>query len=81
MKSTLSITIAWLYTDRLRVDIVFKWVKQHLRIKEFYGASSNAEKTQIGVAISVNMLVAILKKRLGLGRSLYTILQIWSVIV
>ena len=56
----------------------FKWIKQHLRIKAFYGTSENAVKTQVWIAISVYVLVAILKKRLGIEHSLYTILQILS---
>ena len=57
----------------------FKWIKQHLRIKKFYGASENAVKTQIWIAVSVYVLVAIARKRLGLEASLYQILQILSV--
>lgn len=71
--------IAQLYKCRWRVEIFFKWIKQHLRIKKFYGTSENAVKTQIWIAISVYVLVAIVKKRLGLQASLYTILQISSV--
>ena len=59
----------------------FKWIKQHLRIKSFYGTSLNAVKTQIWIAISVYVLVATIKKRLNLQHSLYTILQIFSVTV
>jgi hypothetical protein len=59
--------------------IVFKWIKQHLRIKQFYGTSENAVKTQIWIAISVYVLVAIVKKKLNLEASLYTLLQILSV--
>ena len=58
-----------------------KWIKQHLRIKKFYGTSDNAVKTQIWIAVSVYVLVAIVKKRLGLDASLYTLLQIFSVIL
>ena len=72
--------IAELYRCRWRVEIFFKWIKQHLRIKAFYGTSENAVKTQIWIAISVYVLVAIVKKRLRLqDMSLYTILQILSV--
>lgn len=73
------LTIAQLYKARWRVELFFKWIKQHLRIKAFYGTSPNAVKTQVWIAISVYLLVAILKKRLGLEQSLYTILQILSV--
>jgi hypothetical protein len=65
--------------SRWQVELFFKWIKQHLRIKAFYGTSENAVKTQIWIAISVYVLVAIVKKRLKLERSLYTILQILSV--
>jgi IS4 transposase len=61
------------------VELFFKWIKQHLRIKAFYGTSENAVKTQIWVAVSVYVLVAIVRKRLALGASLYQILQILSV--
>ena len=67
------------YKCRWKVELFFKWIKQHLRIKVFYGNSENAVKTQIWIAISVYVLVAIAKKRLGLKPSLYTILQILSV--
>ena len=70
-----------LYKARWQIELFFKWIKQHLRIKAFYGTSSNAVKTQIWIAISVYVLVAILKKRLKLEHSLYTILQILSVIL
>ena len=69
-------TIAKLYRCRWQVELFFKWIKQHLRIKAFYGTSENAVKTQIWIAISVYVLVAIIKKRLKLKHSLYTILQI-----
>lgn len=72
-------TVADLYRCRWQVELFFKWIKQHLRIKKFYGTTENAVKTQIWNAISVYVLVAILKKRLGLKPSLYTILQILSV--
>jgi hypothetical protein len=71
--------IAQLYKCRWQVELFFKWIKQHLRIKAFYGTTENAVKTQIWIAISVYVLVAILKKRLNTDRSLYTILQILSV--
>ncbi len=74
-----SLTIARLFKARWRIELFFKWIKQHLRIKAFYGTSSNAVKTQIWIAISVYVLVAILKKRLRLDQSLYTILQVLSV--
>jgi hypothetical protein len=61
------------------VELFFKWIKQHLRIKAFYGTSENAVKTQIWIAVSVYVLVAIVRKRLGLNVSLYQILQILSV--
>lgn len=72
-------TIAVLYRRRWQVELFFKWIKQHLRIKAFYGTSSNAVKTQIWIAISAYVLVAILRKRLRIERDLYTILQILSV--
>ena len=71
-------TIAQLYRSRWQIELFFKWIKQHLRIKAFYGTSSNAVHTQIWTAIAVYLLVAILKKRLRLDASLYTILQILS---
>ncbi len=74
-----ALTIAELYRCRWQVELFFKWIKQHLRIKKFYGNSANAVKTQIWIAISVYVLVAIIKKRLDLDISLYTILQILSV--
>ena len=73
------LTIARLYRQRWQVELFFKWLKQHLRIKAFYGTSENAVKTQIWTAIAMYVLVAIVKKRLGLDRSLYTILQILSI--
>ena len=72
-------TIADLYKCRWQIELFFKWIKQHLRIKAFYGTSENAVKTQIWIAISVYVLVAIVKKELKLDQSLYTILQILSV--
>jgi hypothetical protein len=74
-----AMTIADLYRARWRVELFFKWIKSHLRIKAFYGTSENAVKTQIWIAVSVYVLVAIVKKRLGLKPSLYTILQFLSV--
>jgi hypothetical protein len=73
-----AITIAELYRCRWQVELFFKWIKQHLRIKAFFGTTENAVKTQIWIAISVYVLVAIVKKRLKLEQSLYTILQILS---
>jgi len=72
-------TIAELYKCRWQVELFFKWIKQHLRIKAFYGTSENAVKTQIWIAVSIYVLVAIIKKRLKLEQSLYTILQILSI--
>lgn len=72
-------TIAQLYRCRWQIELFFKWIKQHLRIKSFYGTSENAVKTQIWVAISVYVLVAIMKKVLKIDLSLYTILQILSI--
>lgn len=74
-----ALTIANLYHCRWQVELFFKWIKQHLRIKAFYGTTENAVKTQIWIAISVYVLVAIVKKRLNLNQSLYTILQILSI--
>ncbi len=73
-----ALTIAKLYRCRWQVELFFKWIKQHLRIKRFYGTTENAVKTQIWIAISVYVLVAIVKKRLKTEASLYTILQILS---
>ena len=72
-------TIADIYRQRWQVELFFKWIKQHLRIKAFYGTSENAVKTQIWIAVSIYVLVAIVRKRLGLEVSLYQILQILSV--
>jgi hypothetical protein len=72
-------TICALYKARWQVELFFKWIKQHLRIKKFYGNSENAVKSQIWIAVSVYVLVAIVKKRLNLEASLYTLLQILSV--
>jgi Domain of unknown function (DUF4372)/Transposase DDE domain len=74
-----ALTIAQIYKCRWQVELFFKWIKQHLRIKAFYGTSENAVKTQIWIAVSVYVLVAIVRKRLGLEASLYQILQILSV--
>jgi len=74
-----ALTIAQLYKSRWQVELFFKWIKQHLRIKAFYGTSENAVKTQIWVAVSVYVLVAVVRKRLALRASLYQILQILSV--
>jgi hypothetical protein len=76
-----ALTIAQLYRERWQVELFFRWIKQHLRIKAFYGTSENAVKTQVWVAVSVYVLVAIVKKQLGLELSLYKILQILSVTV
>tara|TARA_R100001509_G_C4852779_1_gene210660 strand:- start:14 stop:1183 length:1170 start_codon:yes stop_codon:yes gene_type:complete len=72
-------TICKLYKARWQVELFFKWIKQHLRIKKFYGTSENAVKVQIWTAVSVYVLVAIIKKRLNLDASLYTLLQVFSV--
>src|SRR5437868_3613768 len=74
-----ALTIAQIYKCRWQVELFFKWVKQHLRIKAFYGTSENAVKTQIWIAVSVYLLVAIARKRLGLEASLYQILQVLSI--
>ena len=73
-----ALTVADLYRNRWRVELFFKWIKQHPRIRSFFGTSENAVKTQIWVAVSVYVLVAIVKKRLGLEVSLYTFLQVLS---
>ena len=73
-----ALTIAQIYKQRWQVELFFKWIKQHLRIKAFYGTSENAVKTQIWIALSVYVLVAIVRKRLGLEGSLYQVLQILS---
>ena len=75
------LTIARLYKCRWQVELFFKWIKQHLRIKRFFGNTENAVKTQVWIAISVYVLVAIIKKRLDIDASLYTILQVLSVTV
>src|SRR6202042_181460 len=74
-------SICALYKSRWQVELFFKWIKQHLRIKQFYGTSDNAVKTQIWIAVSVYVLVAIVRKRLDLEASLYTLLQVISVTV
>ena len=71
-------TVAELYRYRWQVELFFKWVKQHLRIKSFFGTSENAVKTQIWIAVTVYVLVAVLRKRLGISADLYTILQVLS---
>ena len=76
-----ALTIAQLYKCRWQIELFFKWIKQHLRIKAFFGTSSNAVKTQIWIAICVYVLVAIIKKQLNIKHSLYTLLQILSVAV
>src|SRR5260221_4304419 len=74
-------TVCALYKSRWQVELFFKWIKQHLRIKQFYGTSENAVKTQIWIAVSVYVLVAIIRKRLKLEASLYTLLQVISVTI
>jgi len=76
-----ALTIAQLYRARWQVELFFRWIKQHLRLKAFYGTSENAVKTQVWVAIAVYALVAIVKKQLGLDLSLYKILQILSITI
>ena len=73
-----ALTIAHIYKSRWQVELFFKWIKQHLRIKSFYGTSENAVKTQIWIAVSIYVLIAMVRKRLGLEASLYQILQILS---
>jgi IS4 transposase len=73
-----ALTITQLYRLRWRIELFFKWIKQHLRIKAFFGRSENAVKTQIWIAVAVYVLVAIVKKRLNASASLYTVLQILS---
>ncbi len=75
-----ALTICELYKSRWQVELFFKWIKQHLRIKQFYG-TSNAVKTQIWIAVSVYVLAAIVRKRLRLDVSLYTLMQVFSVTV
>jgi hypothetical protein len=74
-----ALPIAQIYKCRWQVELCFKWIKQHLRIKAFYGTSENAVKTQIWIAVSIYVLVAIVRKHLGLEASLYQILQILRV--
>ncbi|MFH1093675.1 MAG: IS4 family transposase, partial [Candidatus Omnitrophota bacterium] len=76
-----ALTITQLYKCRWQIELFFKWIKQHLRIKAFYGTSENAVKTQIWIAISMYVLIAIIKKRLKITLNLYTILQIFSVTI
>jgi hypothetical protein len=76
-----ALTICDLYKSRWQVELFFKWIKQHLRIKAFYGTSENAVKAQIWIAVSVYVLVAIIRKRLKLDASLYTLMQVFSVTV
>lgn len=76
-----ALTVAQAYKQRWKIEIFFKWIKQHLRIKSFFGTSSNAVKTQIWIAISIYVLMAIVKKRLKLECNLYTFLQILSVTI
>lgn len=71
-------TVAALYRYRWQIELFFKWIKQHLRIKSFFGTSDNSVKTQIWIAVTVYVLIAIVKKRLGLKQDLYTLLQIFS---
>ena len=73
-----ALTVAALYRYRWQIELFFKWIKQHLRIKNFFGTSDNCVKTQVWIAVAVYVLVAIVKKRLGLKHDLYTILQILS---
>jgi hypothetical protein len=74
-----ALTVTDIYRLRWKVELFFKWIKQHLRIKNFYGTSTNAVKAQVWIAISVYVMVAILRKQLGIKRDLYTMLQILSV--
>jgi hypothetical protein len=76
-----ALVIAQLYKARWKIELFFKWIKQHLRIKAFFGTSENAVKTQIWIAVSIYVLIAIIKKRLDLKPELYKILQILSVII
>ena len=72
-------SITLLYKNRWQVELFFKWIKQHLKIKKFWGYSENAVKTQIWIAVCTYLIIAILKKQLNLGKSLYEILQILSI--
>jgi Domain of unknown function (DUF4372)/Transposase DDE domain len=74
-----ALTISSLYKSRWQIELFFKWIKQHLRIKRFYGTSENAVKTQIWIAVAMYVLIAIIKKKLNLDTSLYTLLQILSI--
>ena len=76
-----ALTITQLYKCRWQIELFFKWIKQHLRIKAFYGTSENAVKTQIWIAMSMYVLIAIIKKQLKIKLNLYTILQIFSVAI
>jgi len=76
-----ALTIAQAYKERWKIELFFKWIKQHLRIKSFFGTSQNAVKTQIWIAISIYVLIAIVKKRLKLDHNLYTFLQVLSVTI
>ena len=76
-----ALTIALLYKCRWKIELFFKWIKQHLRIKAFFGTSENAVKTQIWIAVSIYLIVAIMKKELNLQQSLYEILQILSILI
>jgi hypothetical protein len=73
-----ALTVAALYRYRWQIELFFKWIKQHLRIKSFFGTSDNSVRTQIWIAVTVYVLVALVKKRLGLKQDLYTLLQIFS---
>ena len=73
-----ALTIAQIYKQRWQVELFFRWIKQHLRVKAFFGTNQNAVKTQIWIAVSVYVLVAIARKRLGIQAGLYQILQILS---
>ena len=77
--SVAALTVADLYRSRWQIELFFKWIKQHLRIKRFFGTSQNAVNTQIWIGVSIYVLIAIIKKQLGLNRSLYEILQILSI--
>jgi hypothetical protein len=76
-----ALTVAQAYKQRWQIELFFKWIKQHLRIKAFYGTSQNAVKSQIWIAISIYVLIAIVKKRLNVEHNLYTFLQILSVTI
>ena len=74
-----ALIIAQIYKRRWEVELFFRWIKMHLRIKAFYGTSENAVKTQIWIAVSVYVLVAIVRKHVNIGASLYQLLQVFSV--